>query len=184
MASQQGIGELEFSGRPARPCAIAEAGAPAPVGSTGSTGGRSGGGCTGRGRTAGGRTCGHSSGRGARHDSCWANPIARRAHAGLDRGDRDVAIGLVRSEGSRSESTRPREAHVLATQASPRRPRYTFAASEAGLSAEAVVSRIDAAAPGAYRGRGGLVAASRNHRQPAASAGAAAHALAAPTTVG
>jgi len=45
------------------------------------------------------------------------------------------------------ESTRPREAHVRATQASPRGPRYTSAASEAGLCAEAVVSRIDVAAP-------------------------------------
>jgi hypothetical protein len=58
MLSQQGIGELKFSGRPVRPRAIAAAGAPAQAGSTGSTGGgRSGG----RGCTAGGRTrgCGH-----------------------------------------------------------------------------------------------------------------------------
>jgi hypothetical protein len=40
-------------------------------------------------------------------------------------------------------------------------------------------ARLRALPDHAYRGHGGLVVASLNHRQPAASAGAAAHALAA-----
>jgi hypothetical protein len=92
--------------------------------------------CSTRPRTSGKRRCGHDR---------WDAIVGRSQ--GHDPGRRSlVAIGLVRSEGSRSQKHSYARTYVRATPSSPHRPRYTSAASGGRSSAEAAVTRIDVAA--------------------------------------